>query len=194
MLNFSKDVHEFLTWWFKEPRWYFPIEGGVKTMPMLGQDAPRTAMDAVIYRRGKFQVQLFAFPAFTIIPEHLHPNVRSYEVYFGGQVSFSLDKKWIMHFEGNNDIPTNNKDLVTCYISENSWHGGIMGPNGGMFLSVQEWLNGVTPSCVGDDWDGKACVEEHLNDSPTLKTTYDENIHWKAAASEEDTPPPWWPK
>jgi len=39
MINFSKDVHDFLKWWFKEPRWYFPIEGGVKTMPMLGQDA-----------------------------------------------------------------------------------------------------------------------------------------------------------
>ena len=35
-----------------------------------------------------------------------------------------------------------------------SEHSAKAGPEGGCFLSVQQWLNGVEPSAVGMDWKG----------------------------------------
>ena len=183
------DVHRFMYWYLGEERPILPIPNGVKTMPMSGQDVARTAMDAVVFRQGRFQVQLFCFPAYTVIPEHLHPNVRSYEFYFGGTVSFSKDKKWLVHHCSDTYIPRKKRH---CYISENTWHGGLMGPEGGMFLSIQEWLNGVSPSCVGNDWEGKSCVKDHFIDSETLNVEHENLLNWKTAASKEKLPPAWY--
>jgi len=183
------DVHKFMYWYLGIERPILPLPNGVKTMPMLGQDKPRTAMDAVVFRQGRFQVQFFCFPAYTVIPEHLHPNVRSYEFYFGGTISFSCDKKWLAHFYSDTYYP---REKRRFFISENTWHGGIMGPAGGMFLSIQEWLNGVSPSCVGNDWEGKSCVEDHFIDSETLNVEHDSSLSWKAAASNETSPPDWY--
>ena len=42
----------------------------------------------LLYRRDQFQVQMFAVPENTIVPEHTHPNVDSIEVYVGGNIMF----------------------------------------------------------------------------------------------------------
>lgn len=185
------EVHEFKKWYLSKPRSLSPISNGVKTMPMLGHDETKTAMDAVIFRRDRFQVQLFCFPAFSIIPEHLHPNVRSYEIYLGGEIAFSKDKKW------NMILPEELKPWEShseCYISEHSWHGGLVGSTGAMFLSIQEWINGVNPSCVGNDWEGIACVEDHKIESETLSVEFNGSFSWKLAAGKETRPPNFWKK
>jgi hypothetical protein len=41
-------------------------------------------------------------------------------------------------------------------------HGGIFGPAGGVFFSVQRWLNGVEPHCVSADYNGVVIGPEHL--------------------------------
>ena len=111
----------------------------------------------VQYRDEEFQVQVFLFPPFAIAPEHTHPNVHSYEVGLSGDL-------WFSHV-----------------------HGASIGPKGGMFLSVQQWLNGVKPSCVGKDYDGYGVSPE--------QTKYDgvkyKKLDWKMAASKETRKPPW---
>ena len=62
-----------------------------------------------------------------------------------------------------------------------------MGPTGGIFLSVQQWLNGVKPSCVGMDYDGYG-VSEKQAEVDGVK--YKERS-WKMAATKEVKPPPW---
>jgi hypothetical protein len=49
----------------------------------------------LLYRQGQFQVQMFAAPAGTVIPEHTHPNVDNIQVYVGGNIRFSHSGKYI---------------------------------------------------------------------------------------------------
>ena len=138
----------------------------------------------VQYRNRDFQVQVFLFPPFAVAPEHTHPNVHSYEVGLSGDLWFSHGGKWIhpkhpaFHFyRRNRCIRVNNVDL----------HGASVGPNGGMFLSVQQWLNGVPPTCVGKDYEGYGVSPE--------QTEYDgvkfKKLDWTMAASKETRKPPW---
>ena len=136
------------------------------------------------YRNRDFQVQVFLFPPFAVAPEHTHPNVHSYEVGLSGDLWFSHGGKWIhpkhpaFHFyRRNRCIRVHNVDL----------HGASVGPNGGMFLSVQQWLNGVPPTCVGKDYEGYGVSQE--------QTEYDgvkfRELDWTMAASKETRKPPW---
>jgi len=138
----------------------------------------------VQYRNREFQVQVFLFPPFAVAPEHTHPNVHSYEVGLSGDLWFSHGGKWIhpkhpaFHFyRRNRCIRVHNVDL----------HGAAVGPNGGMFLSVQQWLNGVPPTCVGKDYEGYGVSQE--------QTEYDgvkfRELDWTMAASKETRKPPW---
>ena len=46
-------------------------------------------------------------------------------------------------------------------------HSAQAGPNGGCFLSVQHWLNGVEPSAVGMDWKGGSSMGDSHNNQIT---------------------------
>ena len=64
-----------------------PVLGAVPFAGAVSMIENVTAI--LLYRRGQFQVQMFAVPEGTIIPEHVHPNVDSIEVYVGGNIRFS---------------------------------------------------------------------------------------------------------
>jgi len=82
----------------------------------------------VLYRRDNFQVELFICQPNTVIPEHTHPDVDSYECFLYG-----------MKFT----------------------HGGTASKNGGAFISIQKWLNGVEPTHVSSNWDGDTMGDNH---------------------------------
>ena len=42
-------------------------------------------------------------------------------------------------------------------------HGGTFGKEGGIFFSVQHWLNNVKQYCVAKDYNGKTMGEHHLS-------------------------------
>lgn len=118
------------------------------------------------FRHNSFQVQLFIVPPNYIIPEHVHPNVDSFEVYLGGQAKFSLNGKWEIHdseminptIDGISHVRTQ-----SIRVLPSSPHGGTFGPSGGVFLSVQHWLNNVAPHCVSSDYTGKVMGPQHYN-------------------------------
>ena len=127
-----------------------PFEGAVSKI--------ENVTGILLYRSGQFQVQMFAVPEGTIIPEHTHPNVDSIEVYMGGNIHFSHSGKY--SYDGAFLIPDGGplglakKRGNLIRVRPNDIHGGVFGKGGGVFLSVQHWLNGVTPHCVAADYDG----------------------------------------
>ena len=136
-------------------------------------------MTAVLwYRKDPFQIQMFVVPPNHIIPEHTHPNVDSYEVYPGGQIRFSHTGKFIID-EAGLDVP-NEHGLSKVRgriirVKPNDKHGGVFSPSGGVFFSVQRWLNGVPPHCVSADYNGVVMGLEHMAGvvfgDPELKPT-----------------------
>jgi len=99
----------------------------------------------VLYREGQYQVELFSVKPNSTIKPHVHPNVDSYEVYIAGDIVFTCD-----------GLDYAQKELgATIRVRPDSWHSGIFGNRGGVFLSIQKWGNDVHPKFVGDDWKDK---------------------------------------
>ena len=149
--------------------------------------------NSFLHRRdGQFQVQIFQFESnkhdMYVVPEHTHPNVNSYEIFLSGgrNMFFSHSGKWIYpkhpnlyYYKKYRCIRVNNNDL----------HGAVVKPEvGGKFISVQHWLNGVKPSCVGLDYQGYGVSEKQSEVDGVL---YDKNPQrdWKMAASLETRKP-----
>jgi quercetin dioxygenase-like cupin family protein len=96
----------------------------------------------VLYRKDEYQVQLFVLKPNSIIEPHIHPNVDSYEVYVNGDAKLMREGRYFEPKEYGAFIR----------VKPSTWHGGEFGPRGCSFLSVQRWLNGVSPTTIGDDW------------------------------------------
>ena len=140
-------LNEFKKWWLRTRKLRPPLDA-VHTYP---------AMNSVtLYRKGQFQVQLIVSAPNTTVKEHTHPNVDSYELAMAGDGDLTIDgKTW--NTKGSKE---------EVYILANCPHGGTAGPNGGIFLSIQKWADGVTPTCVGLDSPGSDtahdwCVDTH---------------------------------
>ena len=125
------DLTEFLEWWLETKPTDPPFNGSI----IYQGDTT----GVVLYRKAPYQVELFIVKPNSIIKQHIHPNVDSYEVNLSGNVVFECDG--IKH-----------SDCTPVRVKPESWHGGSFGTQGGSFLSVQKWLNGVEPTFVGDDW------------------------------------------
>ncbi len=54
---------------------------------------------------------------------------------------------------------------TTIRVRPNDWHGGIASKNGGAFISIQHWLNGVKPTHVGADWEGTTMGDKHTKET-----------------------------
>ena len=160
------ELDEFVLWFVSQG----PGLGKVAVMSAvttLGNDSQGgNVMSGVWYRKDQFQVELFMIAGPLIIPEHTHPNVDSYEVLLGGQIRFSHSGKWLIPETYQVDIGDNGTSPYRgnrVKVKHNDPHGGVVGPEGAMFFSVQHWLNGVTPHCVALDWDGRTASQEQLN-------------------------------
>lgn len=133
----------------------------------------KTTTSITWYRSGPFQVQLIIIEPDTIIPEHKHPNMDSFEVYSGGKINFYLNGKletedWKLLDIKGDEVAPNRGNFIR--VRPDSMHGGIFGPGGSIFFSVQKWLNGVSPKDVTQDWDGIVYSEEHKNTVSTGTT------------------------
>jgi len=143
------------------------------------------------YSQEDFQVQVFVVPPNKIIPEHTHPNVDSFEVYIGGQILFSHSGRWVITEEDLREPDEHGLSMLrgkSIRVRPNDLHGGCFGPAGGVFMSVQRWLNDTAPSCVSLDYDGIALDKKHKADHGNV--VY-KNLSWNDAASLETTPPFW---
>jgi len=129
---------------------------------------PGHSTSLVLHRDPPYQAQLILKQPNSIIPPHRHPNVDSIEVYVGGDMRAAIDGEFISPkaFVGVNQshpmkIAADRGRAIRIY--PNQLHGGVIGQSGGAFLSVQKWLNDVTPSFVQFDWSGPTLHEEHFS-------------------------------
>ena len=169
-------------------KWFMTSAGPIAMVPF---DKPFHMIDGVVaitlYRKAPYQVQMFICPPNQIIPEHTHPNVDSFEVYVGGDVRFSLDGKWQSTAD---ERKPNGEGMAgiraqTIRVKPESVHGGVMGPQGGVFVSVQKWINGVDPSCVAADYVGAVMGPEHFASVTTGTPIIVKNLTAAHAASKE---------
>ena len=153
------------------------------------------------YRDKNFQIELFIVPQgkppnYTIVPQHTHPNVASYDMYLGGDAYFSLHGLWAnpgtKTFHENTIVQSNHGDIrdiqgSLLYVAPNAWHGACWGSRGGAFMSIQKWLHGVEPHSVANDYTGKVMGDNHYNqvvDGDAIETVKKE-LTWKDVADKE---------
>lgn len=147
--------------------WFLKNSSVIGAVPLHGAVSKIEDVTSVImYRGGQFQVQMFIVPPNYTIPPHIHPNVDSIEVYMGGQIMFSHSGQFVVSEEEFTE-PTA-EGLPKCAgrlirVRPNDWHGGKFGDSGGVFLSIQHWLNGVKPHCVAADYTGVVMGPDHLS-------------------------------
>ena len=127
----------FKDWWLTHRPMNTPLDKGLVFVA--------DTHGVVLYKHNQFQVELFIVKPNSEIKPHVHPNVDSFEVFMSGDINFMCDDKW---YELN-------KIGSSIRVKPNSYHGGLFGPAGGSFLSIQHWLNEIEPKFVGDDWEDK---------------------------------------
>jgi hypothetical protein len=152
-------------------RWYINnLKNGKMLLMPIFDSVSRVGTNSgiVVYRNEQLQVQLWMVDPSSNIVEHTHPNVESYEVYFGSQMYFMKEGKLVLSEEDiinleNNFDAYKNKTLYDCIkINTDTKHSGYSGPKGGAFLSIQHWKNGIKPSSVEKDWDGNSLGKDHI--------------------------------
>ena len=148
--EFDDDLTTFLEWWIDAgQRINTPLERSIHFVENL--------TSTCIYRHEPFQVEFVTVRPDTYIPPHTHPNVDSYEVALRGIEFYSDGKTVLPMWFANKKAPDCNLSIAhynVVRVLPESEHSAKAGPEGGCFLSVQQWLNGVEPSAVGMDWKG----------------------------------------
>lgn len=167
---------------------------------MIPEDAPMHMIEGVTsvtwYRQGQYQVQMFIMPPNYIVPEHTHTNVDSYEIMLGGRMVLSKHGRWVKDSDFEvlnlNEPPLQRRRGSIIRIRPTDVHGGISGRTGGVFMSVQKWINGVEPHCVASDYNGPTMGDHHLSgvkSGDAMSKGGQENLTFKDAASGEDDAP-----
>ena len=154
MKPINDDLKEFKNWYLKNNLINVPYDNPIMFIDGIS--------GITIYRKGQFQVQLFICEPNTLIKEHSHPNIDSYEVFLSG-MEFTHKGKTIINKQmallKRNDMPRCSK--WTLRIKENELHGGQASNKGGTFISIQKWLNNITPTHVSEDWHGDILGNKH---------------------------------
>lgn len=115
----------------------------------------------VLYREGRYQVELVLIAPGTIIPEHVHPDVESYEVALAGELEFYVDGRQT-GYPRTARRDGCSRDLGKYVpVPADAPHCGRAGAAGASFLSVQLWREGVAPSSVLINWQGETLGRMH---------------------------------
>lgn len=127
----------------------------------IGRDVPTLVHDtvatAVVHREGQFQTEVVVSkPGAPAWPgEHLHPDVDSIEI--GVYNTGALTR----HGEEVTEADFIYNGFPFVYLDHTCLHGAPYKERGFLILSVQKWLNGVTPSSVGLNWHGEPVHPSH---------------------------------
>lgn len=153
----SDELTEFKDWYFSEPRYLFVPS--VESIHFVD-----TSLVLCVYRHGQYQVELAVCKPSCEIPDHVHPNVDSFEVYLGGEIMFRHRGQLVVSENQAYQVRDNGLSLMWGHqirVKPDDWHGATIGRSGGVFLSIQRWLNGLTPTTVIHDWSGKPLGSQH---------------------------------
>lgn len=104
-----------------------------------------------LYREDNFQVQLFIFEPNAVVESHTHPNVDTYQIMLCGSLKFFLDGRNV-NVPKLPDARSIMDERYHLRLPNNSIHGGVVGPNGASYLSIQHWLDGIPISSLEKNW------------------------------------------
>jgi len=128
-----------------------------------------SVISQVLYREGQHQAELFIIrPNLGFPRNHRHPDVDSIEYCMSLYVPLIVNGEDI-----SNGKPNPGQQF---HVSPNDWHRVGDVPNGGTFLSLQEWKAGIMPTSVGKNWQGIPVSLQHKTilrqpDSVWVKTS-----------------------
>ncbi len=139
------DLSSFTTWWLSTKP-INPPPGGLLTND-------KDLNGVVLFRDGRFQVELFFIKPNSEVVDHIHPNVDSYEYYISGDIVFRKNgKEYVPPGPG-----------FKLHVPPTAWHGGTIGPRGVYFYSIQHWVGDVEPEFIGNDWTDNNGAQNYLN-------------------------------
>lgn len=152
----------------KFARWFLDKSSVIGMVPFAGAvDHIEGVTSVLMYRHGQFQVQMFVVPPHTVIPEHTHPDVDNIQVYMGGNIQFSVGGRFVSLAE---NVAPDAGQLGLAKLRGKMFrvkpsdpHGAFIGEGGGVFLAIQQWLNGTMPDCVARNYNGLTMGEDHTN-------------------------------
>lgn len=151
------DLTGFLRWYMAQPRLpMIPFHRGIK--------ATEGTYSVVLLRQDPYQVEMIVAAPGAEIPDHVHPNVDSYEVYLGGEIMFRHGGQQVVSAEeaqATLDTGLSARVGSEIRVRQNDLHGATIGAAGGVFLSVQKWLNGIELGPVASDWNGPYMGPKH---------------------------------
>jgi len=121
------------------------------------------AMSLCLFRKGKFQVELYIAEPNSTSPPHTHPGVESAFVYLTGNIQSNLegrDNPDVQQWQKPQQDGTHMlfKSRVSSPDGIPHWLG--IGPEGGAFLSFEYWKD-KEPVSVTVNWDGELVGDEH---------------------------------
>ena len=169
--EFDDELTTFLEWYLDAgERINTPLENSIHFVDGL--------VSLCIYRHEPWQVELVTVTPNTYIPPHTHPNVDSYEVALKGIEFYSEGETVLPMWFANQKDPNCNLSIAhynVVRVRPEFEHSAKAGTNGGCFLSVQHWLNGVKPTAVGMDWKGGSCMGDTHDSQITTTEEADES-------------------
>lgn len=131
-----------------------------RDIPKLGITNYGNMISMLLFRQGQFQVELLIAPdnqsSFT---EHRHPDVDTVEFGLCGDNELFINGREGHTREQIKLWLADNYKAMPIRIKPTDWHSGI-GHTPYAFLSIQKWLNGVSPTSVGLNWEGMYSSEE----------------------------------
>lgn len=134
------DLVDFTDWYLRSGA---PLLIPLSAETFLSDDATATCL----FRKGRFQFELYLIHSNPLIPEHEHPGVANIEI---PQSEFSMMAK---------------ESLAARVQTAGQEHGlGIKRRAGGAgfaLFSAQQWDTGITMSTIGARWKGHTAGPKH---------------------------------
>jgi hypothetical protein len=154
--NFT--VQEFTDWWLQNKIIRPPFLDGIFFTDI--------AASVILFREGKFQVELYVSKPNSVAPYHGHENVDSVLMYLTGNMVFGKNhiEKDLSKFQ----IPNATIPEVHCLFGEQEilesgeLHNLTTLKEGGSFFSFEKWHD-REPNSVTVNWVGPPTGELHKN-------------------------------
>lgn len=115
-----------------------------------------------LFKKDPFQVQLWLCKSNQKSPEHTHPDIDTYEVYFGGDITFTKNGKSVQ--KKPQKLPNSKSSAWGWFMRINSdvKHEAVSGDTNVSFLSIQYWRNNTPISSVEKNWKGQKFGDNHI--------------------------------
>jgi len=124
-----------------------------------------SVISLVLYRDARWQAEQFILRAGMGFPrQHRHPDVDSYEFILSTHVPLIVNGVDVSRSAAGMGYGNGGASMncgARYRVDATDWHGVGDVPNGGSFLSLQEWKHGVAPSSVGLNWEGTPVSDAH---------------------------------